>query len=157
MFARPAGFHVAPAEQNPILPYEHAVAQDNGKIEIRYAIRPLARLKVEYDDPHSSAPEPDHVFPMMFQAILDRLAVDSGRTPRREYSTKEAKKLFNADWAAASVFDVKPDFSGRYREALLLALHKNGKADAYAVFLYRRDPRTKAMIRKALPALAFQR
>jgi len=59
--------------------------------------------------------------------------------------------------AAASIFDVESAFSTEYREALLFALHKRGKADAYAVFLYRDPERAKPIIREALSALSFVR
>lgn len=35
----------------------------------------------------------------------------SGSTPKREYSEKQSRSLFNADWASAAAFDVTPEFS----------------------------------------------
>jgi len=93
---------------------------------------------------------------MLFTTITERLA--AGRhSPRREYSPAEAKQLSNADWAAASVFDVDPAVSAEYPEALLLALHKRGKADAYVMFLYRDPERAKPIIHEAQSALSFVR
>jgi hypothetical protein len=50
---------------------------------------------------------------------------------------------------------VSPQFSSEFPEALLFAIHKQGNADAYAIFLCREPERAKAMIRDALPALSF--
>lgn len=154
VYRAPKGFKILAPRADALLPYEHAVRHRSGLLEIRYAIRPLARMVTEYNDPHSAAPEPEHLFPLMFDSITNVLS--GGRhSLRREYSSDEARERFNADWAAASVFDVEPEFAGPYREALLLALHKNGKADAYAVFLYKDPAAAKAMINTALTALSF--
>lgn len=72
-----------------------------------------------------------------------------------EYTPEQAKNLFNADWAAASVLNVASQFSTRYREATLLALHKTGKADAYAILLCDEPDRAKALVREAPRALYF--
>jgi hypothetical protein len=152
----PAGFSLVERTPADAFPHERVLRHESGMLEIRYAIRPLARLRVDYNDPHSSAPEPEHMFEMLFTTITERLA--AGRhSPRRTYSPAEAKKLFNADWAAASVFDVDAALSTEYQVALLLAMHKGGKADAYVMFLYRDPERAKPIIREARSALSFVR
>ncbi len=154
VFDAPQGFSAIERPPAAEFPHERALRHESGLLEIRYAIRPLARMRVEYNDPHSAAPDPEHIFDMLFASMTERLA--AGRhSPRREYAAEEARKLFNADWAAASAFAVEPAFSEEYREALLVAVHKRGKADAYAVFLYRDPERAKPIIRGALSALSF--
>ncbi len=156
VFNAPHGFSAVDRPPAAAFPHERALRHAGGQLEIRYAIRPLARMHVDYSDPHNAAPDPEHMFDMLFNSITERLA--GGRhSPRREYDRAEAQKLFNADWAAASAFEVEPGFSAEYGEAVLLALHKRGKGDAYAVFLYRDPERAKPIIRRALAALSFLR
>ncbi len=150
----PHGFKAVDRPASTVFPHERALRHDSGVLEIRYAIRPLARMRVDYSDPHNAAPDPEHMFDMLFTSITERLAA-GGHSPRREYEAAEALERFNADWAAASAFGTRPTLSTEYPEALLLALHKRGKADVYAVFLYRDSERAKPMIQRALAALSF--
>ena len=154
-FTAPQDFQPLPAVANPLLPYEHAIRADDSKLEVRYAIRPLSRVKIDYSDPHNSAPEPNHLFNMLFASLAEQLA-SGGDTPRREYTTEQAKELFNADWAAAAVFDASQQLTKDYKQGLLVALHKNGKADAYMVFLFNSYPEVKHRINTTLPSLQFK-
>ena len=153
-FTLPAGFRDLPVQANELLPYERAIGRPDGTLEIRYAIRPLARIEVDYEDPHSAKPEPNHMFPLMFQAILGRIA-RHGHNPSNEYPQDQAKRRFGADWASAAIFDVDPGFSSKQAHGLLLALHKNLLADAYAVFLFDDYEQAKPLLDPALEALRF--
>lgn len=153
-FTRPAGFQDLPVQPNELLPYEHSIGRTDGVLEIRYAIRPLARIEVDYEDPHSAKPEPNHMFPLMFQAILGRVA-RHGHNPSSEYPQDKARARFGADWASAAIFDVDPGFSSELSHGLLLALHKNQLADAYAVFLFDDYEQAKPLLDETLEALRF--
>ena len=153
-FTTPDGFQALPPVANPLLAYEHAMRSKDGKLEVRYAIRPLSRVKIDYSDPHNSAPEPNHLFNMLFVSLVEQMA-SSGDTPRREYSNEQAKELFNADWAAAAVFDVSQQLSQDYAQGLLVAIHKNERADAYMIYLFNAYPDVKQRINSSLPALRF--
>jgi len=153
-FMTPRGFADITPEDNPVLSYERALRHDSGKVEIRYIIRPLGRLTIDYSDPHNAAPEPNHLFPLLFESLTNELS-SGGNTPNKAYPESQARELFNADWAAAAVFDVNPDFSDAYSQALLIAIHKNGQEDAYTVFLYDDYSKTKDIIQDALSTLSF--
>lgn len=153
-FTAPQGFKPLPPVANPLLAYEHAIRSQDGKLEARYAIRPLSRVKIDYSDPHNSAPEPNHLFNMLFASLVEQLS-SGGDTPRREYTDEQAKELFNADWAAAAVFDVSQQLSQDYTQGLLVAIHKNDQADAYMVYLFNSYPDVKQRIHTTLPSLRF--
>ena len=153
-FTTPEGFQPLSPMANPVLPYEHAIRTDDAKLEVRYAIRPLGRVKTHSDDSHNSAPEPNLRFNRLFASLAEQLA-SGGDTPRREYNREQAKELFNADWAAAAVFDVNPQFCPDYRQGLLVAIHKNGRADAYMVYLFNTYPEVKQRVHTTLSALKF--
>ena len=139
---------------NDILPYEHAMRHKSGQLEVRFIVRPLSRIEIEYNDPHNAAPEPNHLFPLLFESLTNRLAVGS-HAPSNTFSEEHAKKTFNAQWAAVSVFDTDPEFTGGYRNGVLLALHRNDLADAYTLFLYDDYELAGPLIDASLAALSF--
>lgn len=143
-----------PVQDNDIFQYQRSYRSKDKLLELRIALRPLERLKIEYQDPHNAAPEPNHIFPLIFDSLVGQLA-KAGRMPSREYTNEEAKQKFNADWAAAAVFDIEPEFSADYQQALLLALHRNNRGDAYLVFLFDDYDQVKPILKQNLAALRF--
>lgn len=151
----PAEFREVAIRDNNQLPYEKAMRSPDGSMEIRYAIRPLTRIEIDYDDPHGALPDPNHIFPMVFQALTGKLS-RGGSNPSREYKQEDAKKQFGADWAAMVVFDVEPEFAPDYNGGLMLAMHKNKRADAYVIYLFKDYQEAKANINDNLDTLTFR-
>ena len=135
VFTRPEGFVDLPAGRTPVLDYEHALRSAEGDLEIRLAVRPLKRLRIDYDDPHGAVPNPNHIFPLVFESLATRLA-GGAHAPSRAYPPQQARDKFNADWAAAAIFDTVEDFSTVHQQGLLVAIHRNKVSDAYVVFLF---------------------
>ncbi|MGB5474946.1 MAG: hypothetical protein WBQ78_15905 [Gammaproteobacteria bacterium] len=96
----------------------------------------------------------DVLFPLLFESLTAELS-GAGGTPNSEYPQVQAQELFNAGWAAAAVYDVNPDFSDDYSQALLIGIHKDGKADAYIMFLYSEYSQTRVFIKGALSSLSL--
>ncbi|NNE63323.1 MAG: hypothetical protein HKN34_04505 [Gammaproteobacteria bacterium] len=154
-FRQPATFEEVEVKDNALFPYERAIRKTDGSIEVRYAIRPLSRISIDYEDPHNAAPEPNHIFSMMFTALIGRLS-NGGSSPHREYQQEEASEKFNADWAALSLFDVEPDYSKEFRMAFLVALHKNDLSDAYVVILFDDLEMIKPQLEVVMSSLRFE-
>ena len=155
VFTRPTEFSDVAPDENPILDYERALRSPDGSLEIRMAVRPLKRLRIEYDDPHGAVPDPNHIFPLVFESLASRLA--GGRyAPSNRYPPDQARAKFNADWAAAAVFDVTEDFSARHKQGLLLAIHRNRVSDAYVVFLFDDYAAVKELLQSAMKALVYK-
>lgn len=152
---RPADFRDVPIQDNNQLPYEMAVRSTDDSMEIRYAIRPLTRVEIDYNDPHGSTPDPNHIFPMVFQALIGKLS-KGGRNPSQEYKREDAEERFGADWAAMVVFDVEPEFAPEFNGGLMLAMHKNKRADAYVVYLFKDYESAKSRINAHLDTLRFR-
>lgn len=150
----PAGYVEVPPRANSVFLYEHALRSADGVLEIRYAVRPLQRLRIDYDDPHGAAPDPNHIFPLVFESLATRLSAGT-HTPTQEYPPAQAAEKFNADWAAAAVFDVNPEFGARYAQGLLLALHRNRVADAYVIFLFDDYEAAKVGLQDVMGSLSF--
>ena len=148
-------FADVPIQHNPVLSYEHAMRHESGALELRFIVRPLARIEIEYNDPHNAAPEPNHLFPLLFESLTQRLAATND-TSSSTLSETEARDKFNAQWAALAAFDVDPEFSSQYKNAILLGMHKNDLADAYTLFLYNDPEQAKSLINGAISIMSFE-
>ncbi len=155
LYVPPVDFIEIKPKANPVLHYEKALRHRSGELEMRLIIRPLGRISIEYNDPHNASPEPNHLFPLLFESLLSELSRGGGNTHNSVYPQTQAKKLFNAGWASAAVFDVNPGFSETYSQALLIGIHKDGQADAYIVFLYNKPSDAKTLIQAAISTLSF--
>lgn len=155
LFQSPQQYGQIPVTDNLLFPYEYALQNKALKLEIRYSIRPLGRMGIDYQDPHSSAPEPNHIYSMMFNSLIGQLS-RGGSSPTREYSQQDAQQKFNADWAAISLFDIEDSYSSDYQLAFLVAIHKNNLADAYMIVLFDDYTRVKPYIDSALKSLRFK-
>jgi hypothetical protein len=91
----------------------------------------------------------------MFESLSLSLSGGS-HTPSKEYPVQMAQEVFNADWAAAAMFDVKSEFETEYKQGLLLAIHKSKTSDAYSVFLFNDYEAVKPRINANLAALRFK-
>lgn len=153
-FVPPDGFVDLPAGRTPMLDYERALRSADGDLEIRIAVRPLKRLQIDYDDPHGAVPNPNHIFPLVFESLATRLA-GGGHAPSSEYPPDQARAKFNADWAAAAVFDTVDDFATGYKQGLLVALHRNKVSDAYIVFLFDDYATVKGRLKEVMGTVGF--
>ena len=148
------GFKEIAVEPEYVLPYEKRLLSDDGELEIRYAIRPLNRIEIAYEDPHNSAPHPNDLFEMLFRTITETLAGGS-HVISRAYTAEQARKLFNAGWASAGVFDISPDISDKYKQAMMITIHHNDKADAYLLMLTNNLGKKKQLIKDLKQSLKF--
>jgi len=155
-YSLPAGFKEVPVEYNEVLPYQYRVRSNDGSVEIRYTIFPLSRVEIDYDDPHSSAPEPDHLFTLLFPGILTEIS-GWGHYKSKDYPPDEAIRLFNADWAAVAALEVIPEYSPEFRKALVVAIHRNGRADAYQIYLGNDLKRLGEVAAKVEASLRFKK
>lgn len=150
----PDDFSELQPQQSRLLPHEKRLRSADGLLEIRYAIRPLGRIEIAYDDPHSSAPAANDLFEMLFRSISEAMAADS-RPLSRAYLPADAKKEFNAGWASVAVFDVDADTSTEFSQAMLVAIHQNDKADAYTLILTNDLQQHKERIKRLRISLKF--
>lgn len=153
--AQAPGFEAVPTTGDVESPYEHAIRHTSGALEIHFIVRPLDRIQIEYNDPHNAAPEPNHLFPLLFESLTNQLAKRGGDAPSTTLTEAEAAENFNADWAAVSVFDIDPEYSADYRSAILVAMHRNDRADAYTLLLYNNHEFAKPLIDTSLSIMSF--
>lgn len=151
----PKGFEPVPVAPDFIMPYEARYRSRDGELEVRYAIRPLGRIEIDYEDPHNAAPAPNDLFNMLFRALSETMAKDH-QVLSSTYTPERAHNDFRAGWVAVGVFDLVEGVSDRYREGMLFALHQNDKADAYILFLTNDLAAQKALIEAARTSLRFK-
>jgi hypothetical protein len=153
-FTAPDGYRDAAVPGIEGFRFDKSFRDPQGGLQVAYAVRPLSRMKIDYNDPHSSAPNPNHIFPLVFGALGGQLSA-GGHAPVREFPAGAAKKRFNADWASATTFDLEPQLSGDFRYGFLLAMHRNNKGDIYALFMYSDPATAKQRIGRLLANLSF--
>ena len=117
-------------------------------------LRPLSRMQIDYDDPHSSAPNPNQVFPLLFESMLNQLSDYSNQTIQA-FELEYAAQHFFADWAQAASFSLKKTMGFPHQDALLIALHKDHVADAYLLVSYNEPQRAKEVFAERSPILRF--
>ena len=104
------------------------------KLEIRYAIKPYSEADIMSQNPH----------------LLTMRAVSSIATNDEAYiitalemSPTDLAMDFNADWGMTYFFTPKGDFS-EAPHCRLIALYKEGKGTAFAIYLFE-DPSNEAL------------
>jgi hypothetical protein len=151
----PAGWREIPPPDNELFDFDRAWQSPDGAFEIRVAVRPLARMVIDYEDPHSSAPDPNDIHPLAFTAMIGQFA-RQGEMPARELPRKMARREFNADWAALAAFGADRALNTSHSEAMLLGLHKDRTADVYILFLYDDPARAREVLKKILRIARFR-
>jgi len=153
-FFRPAGFIGIVAEVDGPIDFHQALASEDRLLEVFIAIRPRSDLQIDYDDAHGSVPNPDHVFPLIFQSLVTRLG-GASYAPSANYSAEEARQRFNADWAAVAVFDNKNGLGSDFKQGLLLTIHRDAVADAYIILLFDDYESVRSLVKESLQMLIF--
>lgn len=149
----PADWTETPVIANEQMSYDYALRYPGRRLEVRYAVRPLAAQLAEYarskKSKNVSMLNPNGVYKQVFHTIVLNVGV-GGQTnpnmaqalqaefarPLKEFPSQAIKAEFGADWGATDVIQPGPEFGQDYKHCLLVALHKNGAADAYCFHLF---------------------
>lgn len=134
---------------------KHFSKADNS-LDLCIMLRPIARMNIDYEDPHSSAPDPNQIYPLLFESLVNTLS-DHQHNVSQSYSPEQAQELFGADWANAAAFNLQAQFKQQGKpNALLVASHKHGYADLYLLFRYGDSAQAKRDIPKYLSIMRFE-
>ncbi len=129
---------------------------EQSDVRVCFLIRPLDRMEIDYSDPHSSAPDPNQVYPLLFESLTNQLS-NHEFSPSREYTPDQADDLFGADWAAATALTLNKSLPIKHEQGFLVAIHKAHKADAYLLFQYNDPEIAKSAIKDGLSLLQFKK
>ena len=152
-FQLPSGFDFSPGRTADGLDYEAVLRVPDGSLEVRLALRCLQDAEVDYQDPHSAKPAPEHIYPLLYTAIVQEISADPHSAS--EGFGDNALSEFNADWGQMSIHAPTPDFGGDYSSMLFVALHRRSAADAYLVFLFDEYSAVKESVNSAMKSLRF--
>ncbi|UOQ96298.1 hypothetical protein MUN81_13675 [Hymenobacter sp. 5317J-9] len=151
--AVPAGWVEVPVIANEDMSYEYAVRHPKRRLEVRYALRPLAGMLAEYarskKQKDVTMVDPNEMYQTLFrtvklnigphaqpgQSMDDMLAAEFAQ-PLNEFPAAAIKEEFGADWGATAILQPRASFGQRYKQCLVVALHKRNAADAYCFFMF---------------------
>ena len=136
-FNSPAGYTEIPLVTNSQMHYDYAVKLPTKDFEIRYAIRPLDSLFIQFAAMKKQggvAINPNKLYSGLFMATVMNLS--GGKLFKiNVFDTVAVKKEFNADWGGTCIFPVSGEFGKGYNTCMAIALHKDNLGDAYIFYL----------------------
>jgi hypothetical protein len=149
----PPGWTETPVLANEQMSYDYALRYPGRRLEVRYAVRPLATRLAEYAHSKKSKDvsmlDPNGIYKQVFHTIVLNIGVggqtnpDMGQAlqaefarPLKEFPSSAIKAEFGADWGATDLIQPGPEFGQTYKHCVLVGLHKDGAADAYCFFLF---------------------
>jgi len=78
--------------------------------------------------------DPNKFYPTLFQAIAMNIS-DFRFGGKKEFDKSSVQEEFNADWGATTFVEAGKSFGQDYKYCMMLAIHKDGCADAYIFFM----------------------
>ncbi|HTJ43851.1 MAG TPA: hypothetical protein VL463_17210 [Kofleriaceae bacterium] len=134
-FTMPAGFtRIAPVD-NSQWKYAFAMRSDKPAFEVWIRIDPLDEALAEAAkckaDPSCHGTDPNQRGPMWLAVIAANLGGAQGGLPDvKELDPAKVKQDFNADWGGFASVAPSPELTTKFPRLLVVALHKDDKADA---------------------------
>lgn len=162
VFEQPAGTEIIAPIENRQMNYEFAVKYPGQNFEIRYAIRPMDSLLLQYENneknkkPGDIFLHPNKYHPSLFQATA--LNISAGRyTDYTEFPKEAVKEEFNADWGATTFVPLGEEFGQKYQFCTMVAIHKENVADAYIFFMGNEKVDFEKLVLPAFYSLKFKK
>ncbi|MBC8370066.1 MAG: hypothetical protein H8E25_08700 [Planctomycetes bacterium] len=149
----PEGFEMSPGAANDCLDYEFALRSLSPAIEVRFSLRPLQGIAVEYEDPHSSTPNPEHIYPLMYQSIIQKISLDPYAPSGGMGDNALAEH--NADWGEISLLQPKPENNSDLKSLVFMALHRQAVGDIYVSVFFDDYESSKSTINQLLKTVKF--
>jgi len=142
MLDQPVGFVKTEPIKNTGMMYEYAIIDTAKHIEIRYAVRSLIERVKEYKKWQETKKEgeirtdPNRMVNASIMAIGMNIANDFTKPPAiQQFPAESVKKDFNADAGFFTVITPTKNFGKNYKFCMMVAIHKEGIADAYTFIL----------------------
>ncbi len=160
IFNMPKDYIQTKVKNNEDVSYQYAIKNKKSKLEIRYAIFTLKKELKEYEEWKNSKNkngvklDPNKGYDIFTYAVVENIA-GSERYNEKVYDKKIIKNDFNADWGATYYVECNSEFGTGYKNALIMALHKDNEADVYIVFLFDDFKEVQNDIQKSFYSLRF--
>lgn len=145
----PEGFVEAELVENPHMLYEYALKHPTEKFEVRYAIRPVDEMLVEYDEWAKNPKEgetrldPRNLYPAIGQAVKLNISdkeINGGPLPEESLEND-----FGADAGMSYFVMPREAFSNGYKHTMMVAINKKEKGTAFIFYMFD-DPKIFAQL-----------
>lgn len=160
-FVKPIGLEETTPIENTEMNYEYALKYPKKRFEVRYAIRPLDNLLLEYEENEKNKESgaiyihPNKLYSSLLQVTA--LNISGGQLSEViEFDKEAVKQEFNADWGATTIVGVGEEFGQDYKYCMIIALHKDNVADAYFFYLFDTKKGFDDLIKPAFHSLKFK-
>lgn len=139
---------VEPVENSHML-YEYAIKHPIEKFEVRYAIRPIDEMLVEYNEWSKNPKEgetrldPKNLYPAIGQAVKLNISdkeINGGSLPE-----ESLKNDFGADAGMSYFVMPREAFSNGYKHTMMIAINKKEKGTAFIFYMFD-DPKIFAQL-----------
>jgi hypothetical protein len=160
-FAQPEEFSPVPVIPDQVWAYHHAVLSPSRNLEIRYRIDSLPRLTAERAQMQRGMTEwvgvdINKIYHTNAAATLFNLSGGLDR-PFSPFPAEAVRAEFGADWGGIADFMLPQRGSGDlYRVGVLIALHRDERADAYVLGLLREPGVEFDLLMKNMYSLTFR-
>ncbi|PJZ26535.1 hypothetical protein CH352_05165 [Leptospira hartskeerlii] len=138
----PPNFTPVTIDPNVLFRYNYAIKSNVDGVEIRYRVESIPEYLKEFEDFKKKNPKAILVSPKKedylqeFVVNLQNLAGSPENIySSRPFPSKAVKDEFGADWGSNSFLDLNPGYEEPYKHCLLVALHKDGVANVYIMYL----------------------
>jgi len=137
-FSPPEGMEEVALHENRQMNYEYAMKIPGKKFEARWAIRPLQPWLEDHEaakqDSNQISIHPNELYRSLMMATV--LNISGGKmTEIGDFPPAAVQREFGADWGATAFVPAGEEFGPGYDYVMMIALHKDDKADAYIFFL----------------------
>ena len=159
-FEQPDGFVPVPVRPDQVWAYHHAVLSPSHNLEIRYRIDSLPRLVAERAQLQRGVTELvsvdiNQIHRTVAAATLFNLSGGQDR-PLNPFPAEAVRAEFGADWGAIVDFMLpQRSSSDEYKVGVLIALHRDDRADAFVLGLLREVGVEFDLLQKNFYSLVF--
>lgn len=163
-YSLPVGFTETDSIPNDEMEYDHAMKWKGGRLETRFALRPISqddleayREWVEKGRPQDRImTDPNSWFPYEFNAIALNIAGSGSVVEPEHFALDAVATEFGADAGMYTVIqDMSSDFAGDYTNCMMVGIHKKDVGQAYIFHLYNDFDGVQQGIELAFHALRF--
>ena len=140
VFLLPNDFNVIGIVENPDVEYQYAIKHKTEKLEIRYVIRSLKEDMRDYEESLKESiggggVHPNALYPAHLGAICLNIS-GGGDCKAKYFNPEDVRAEFSADGGMATMARLDSIFGKGYGWANITVIHRDGVADAYAVYLF---------------------
>lgn len=161
-FLPPKGYTKTKIFPNRQQDYVYALISPDKKVEVRYAIMPLDSMIAKYKRPREKDEimiDPNNLHETMFTVITLNTSMGalSGGNPQEPsiFDSAAVMNEFGADWGATVGIPAGKEFGQDYKYCLIVALHKDDRADAWLFYLANDNKEIEQHLMDAFHSIRF--